>query len=268
MKRRDIEEKSFFALCIVAGIVCLLFVINNAVGVNITHMIFGEIGKPKSEPKVNLPKMEEHSSQQEGETAQPLPIPAQATSPKLQKGEVYQYTDKKGVVTFTDNPLSVPNDQIAKVKVHNWSKPERSAQSSAVSKILNSNNKTTQVFIEGDQVIVPVVLYNNGKFVQCSLLLDTGATQISVSSEIARQLNIDYSTTRSMTFAFADGRKKNGYSVVINGASTGGAALQNIAINVFDTEGPKQNHDGLLGMNFLRKFKYHVDFERGVIQWM
>jgi predicted aspartyl protease len=54
---------------------------------------------------------------------------------------------------------------------------------------------------------------------------------------------------------------------VINGASTGGTSLQNVEVSVFDMEGPKQNHDGLLGMNFLKNFKYHMDFDGGIIQW-
>jgi hypothetical protein len=268
LNKRAVEENIYFALCIVLTIACIVLVIRSSIGLNFTKLVFGEIGQQKIEPVVTLPQKLVNPIRLGTELYQEtIPTPKQIIRPDLQKGDVYQFTDSKGVVTFTDNHLSVPKDQSAKVKVHDWAKSEKVDQSAAVSKILKSNKNTSQVSIDGDQVIVPVILYNNGKYVQCSLLLDTGASHITVSYDIASRLNIDTSRIKRMTATLADGSQRIGYSSLINGASTGAKAVQNIEINVMGNERENKKYDGLLGMNFLRKFKYHIDFDKQVINW-
>jgi hypothetical protein len=36
---------------------------------------------------------------------------------------------------------------------------------------------------------------------------------------------------------------------------------------IVDHHGPAVSHSGLLGMNFLRYFEYHVDFRKQIIRW-
>jgi len=47
---------------------------------------------------------------------------------------------------------------------------------------------------------------------------------------------------------------------------TGSRNLENIPISVLPGSGGER-HDGLLGMNYLKNFRYHVDFARSVIEW-
>ena len=36
---------------------------------------------------------------------------------------------------------------------------------------------------------------------------------------------------------------------------------------IVDHHGPVVSHSGLLGMNFLRHFEYHVDFRKKIVRW-
>lgn len=130
---------------------------------------------------------------------------------------------------------------------------------------MNKSSKVIHVNIRNNQVIVPVTLFNNGKIIDCKLLLDTGAGFITVSPEIASRLNIHDEQKSSMVSTVADGRQVASITTVINGARIGRSVAQNLDISVMGGNNP--DFDGLLGMNFIRNFKYHVDFDKQVLIW-
>ena len=107
----------------------------------------------------------------------------------------------------------------------------------------------------GNQFLVDAVLNNAQNAV---LLLDTGASLSIISPELLRMLAIPYqSAGRTAWFSTAGGRIKAPI-ITLDSLALDGVVVENIEVGVigeFDN-GP---FDGLLGMNFLRYFKFFID---------
>ncbi len=166
--------------------------------------------------------------------------------------EFYKYTDRDGVIHFVDDPGKIPRQYFKKTKSYRSSRA--------------SENVTT-VRIVGNQVLVPVTLGYNGSRVQTTLLLDTGATVTTIDSNIVEGLNLDRSKTRSMSGRVAGGGTVSGRIARIDYIEVGPHRISDFVIAVIPHDGPQENHDGLLGMNFLRNYQYRIDFENQQIHW-
>ncbi|HLE41426.1 MAG TPA: peptidase, partial [Nitrospirota bacterium] len=64
----------------------------------------------------------------------------------------------------------------------------------------------------------------------------------------------------------ADGRSVSSYSFVADSLNVGSRSLPHVRTSVLPGSGG-EGYDGLLGMDFLKNFRYHVDFGRSVIEW-
>jgi predicted aspartyl protease len=170
--------------------------------------------------------------------------------PLLASSEFYQYEDEKGTIHFTDDPAKVPKKFMKKRKVRedNLSDP---------------NSKITRVTISNNQVRVPVTVAYRGKEVKATFILDTGATTCTISPGLADRLNIrpedaDTSLAQGIGGAiFVVGHTKLDY------ISAGPNRKYDMDINVVKSG----QSDGLLGMNFLRELRYHIDFDTSTIKW-
>ncbi len=166
--------------------------------------------------------------------------------------EFYKYTDRNGTIHFVDDPGKIPRQYAKKVKSYS------SGQSAG---------SVTNVRIVGNQVLVPVTLGYNGNRVQATLLLDTGATVTAVDSEIVAGLNLENSKTRSISGRVAGGGTVSGRLARIDFIEVGPHRIPDFDIAAIPHDGPRENHDGLLGMNFLRNYHYKIDFENQQILW-
>ena len=79
-------------------------------------------------------------------------------------------------------------------------------------------------------------------------LVDTGATLVSIASQDAQRLGIDYRAGRRSAAIMADGRRVSAYTVRLDSVSVGDLTLFNVDCSVH--EGPSTGH-ALLGMSFL-----------------
>jgi len=129
-----------------------------------------------------------------------------------------------------------------------------------------SRSDVTAVVINGNTVLVPVTFSYRGNSVQAMLVLDTGASVTTISERVAARLGVDPKETRALTGVVADGRQVDGRWFVADSLVVGPKNLPQLPTAILPGAGPA-GYDGLLGMNFLKKFRYHVDFNRSVIDW-
>ena len=128
-----------------------------------------------------------------------------------------------------------------------------------------AERRKTKVVINGNQVLVPVILGYRGNETEALLLLDTGASMTTVDREIADQLDIRH--TQKAKFMVVGGKTITADVVKLSHLEVGPFKKKNIHVGIIDHEGPSLPHKGLLGMNVLRGLEYRIDFERQFIEW-
>jgi tetratricopeptide (TPR) repeat protein len=124
----------------------------------------------------------------------------------------------------------------------------------------------TPVAIVGNTVLVPVTLTYRGNSVQARLVLDTGASVTAISDRLAAQLGVADADTNPMTGVVADGRRVEARWFLADSVGVGPKSASQLRTVILPGSGGP-GHDGLLGMDFLRKFRYQVDFDRQIIDW-
>lgn len=165
-------------------------------------------------------------------------------------GEFYQYEDENGAVNFTDNLGKIPKKLKKKHKV-------RSDDDD------NPGNSVMRVRIQRNRVLIPATLSYRGNEVKANLVLDTGAEVSTISPTLATRLRI---RPEDADLAYAQGI---GSGIQVTGRVSldyllvGPNRKYDMAVIVIESGG----YDGLLGMNFLRELRYHVDFNTSTIKW-
>lgn len=113
-----------------------------------------------------------------------------------------------------------------------------------------------------DRIVVEAVLNGN---VKASLLLDTGASFVVLTAGVSRALGIDTDKeTKIVELQMADGRKVNAKFVLLKSIAVEDIVAENIeaAVMTDDTQDPNLK-DGVLGMSFLKRFNFKVDYTNG-----
>ena len=105
-----------------------------------------------------------------------------------------------------------------------------------------------------------------GHSITARLLLDTGATVTTISETLAAQLGIGPADVQSGRSTVADGRSVGSFNFKADSLAVAGHSLPGADMSILPGSGGK-SHDGLLGMNYLKNFRYHVNFDRSVIEW-
>lgn len=115
-------------------------------------------------------------------------------------------------------------------------------------------------FITGRQlVLVPVVLNRTKAF---RFIVVTGAQRIIISHDVAVTLGLDIShPLRAEAIVTAERQTPPVPVVRLDSVQIGGIRLSHIEASVFDLP-PALRADGLLGLNFLRRFRVTFEFDR------
>jgi predicted aspartyl protease len=196
--------------------------------------------------------------------------------------EFYKYVDQDGKVFFVDDvskiPLEYRDDLKTYKEKYDHLPPEERAimlekerkerekeRAQEIDRERYLRGLETKVTIKENLVLVPVTLGYKEHKIEALLVLDTGASIMTLHQQIADRLHITERETAMTRVAGGEVLKssvaKLGYIKV------GPFKKTNLYAGIIKHEGPSVPYDGLLGMNFLRGLEYTVDFKKQVIKW-
>jgi len=109
-----------------------------------------------------------------------------------------------------------------------------------------------------EHIIVDALL---NKKVKTRLLLDTGASNILLSSRIAKDLGIEINAEKKEIgkVKMADGHEVDAMYVVLDSVNVQDVEAKGVGAVVLLEDAEMEPHDGLLGMSFLNKFNFKID---------
>lgn len=223
--------------------------------------------------------------------------------PMTATGAFYKYTDKDGRPVFVDDLGKIPEpyrggatvyseakDQLNDAQRANLeaieAKKNRQAredylrhietinlrQATEAARLARTNRKIQQgametpITVSNNQVLVPVTIAHLGVEVKTQLLLDTGASIITLHKEIARQLKIEPSM-RSKAKVVGGTAIRAGF-MQLSYVGVGPLTVKGPVAGFIDHTGPPVAFGGYLGMNILKEANFQIDFDRKVIRWL
>ncbi len=128
-------------------------------------------------------------------------------------------------------------------------------------------SESTEATIEGNLVMAPVTITVGYRSVRVLLALDTGASVTTINSDVAQRLGAALDHAPSGKIQVVGGGMITAKAIRVDSVTIGPHSKRNMIVAVIDHNGPAVKFDGLLGMDFLRDLRYHVDFGSHVIKW-
>ena len=171
---------------------------------------------------------------------------------------IFSYKDEKGAIHFTDDLSKIPEELRENGKgFHKHKEKRRSSPPASVPvpiPISNLNEVQVPLIpVSGGNFLVDVVL--NGR-VKARLMLDTGASFITLSEEIGKKLGVFRSgESAEMPFNTAGGEEWMPL-VALQTVSAGNAQSQLVEASIGKHI---KDIDGLLGMSFLGDYRFEID---------
>lgn len=123
----------------------------------------------------------------------------------------------------------------------------------------------TTRFETGDELIyVRGSITGPRKRLEVRLVLDTGAAQTLIVPDVVEKLGYSARDAVAKTSVASAIGREHGYVVRVARFATLGFAMSNFPVNVFELA-ERDTVDGLVGINFLRRFNYQVRSAEGQI---
>lgn len=172
--------------------------------------------------------------------------------------EFYRWVDQNGVVHFTDNLHNIPQkhrDGATRIKGKESSRAQESPQRAAPTKA------SIPIFKHGEVVVVEAKVNQKAS---ARFVVDTGASYTMISGAIAKELEIEIDQNQpTMPFHTANGVIRAPL-ITLESIEIGGMEVKNLTAAIHDAL-PDPNISGLLGLNFLSKFRMDIDTEESIL---
>ena len=118
-------------------------------------------------------------------------------------------------------------------------------------------------FITGHQLVLVSVVLNRTKAFR--FIVDTGAQRTIISHDVADTLGLDIAhPLRFEAIVTAERQTPPAPVVRLDSVQLGGIRLRDLEASVFDLP-PTLRADGLLGLNFLHRFRVTFEFDRSTL---
>ena len=124
--------------------------------------------------------------------------------------------------------------------------------------------KETQITIHKNRILLPVEIVGTRSRAIVHLIMDTGAQRTFLWRTALPAIGLQ--KVGRVRAAGIAGSKYASY-VRAKSINVGPYQLQDAVVAVMDPGRYNTGYDGLLGMDFLMKVKYEIDYDRGVIIW-
>lgn len=248
-------------------VICIIALLSLLTKVDSTGFVFGKIAVQEHPMKTMTQEQYTDvlalSKQQNSERPDVAPVPDKQVEAPIQPvevqripavpthepGSVYQYVDESGMFVMVDDLDKVPAKYRAKMKT-----------SSGM-----YGQQRTAVKVQNNQIWVPVAFGHKGRTITAWLLLDTGATNTSISPALARRLGVQATETTGGKAMLADGSMVLTNHVIVDHVTVGPKVKRDLNVQIMPRSGNEET--GLLGMNFLGEFPHIIEAKAGIIRW-
>lgn len=124
-----------------------------------------------------------------------------------------------------------------------------------------SGKRTVALERVGNSYFVEALI--NGKY-KARLMLDTGASSVLISPELAAQMGLKFSSCQGMSSTLADGSSVPSQSTILDKIKVGSVSVEMVSAHVIASS-QVRSYDGLLGMSFLQNFIFTIDSEKNLL---